>query len=74
MDHAQHPPPQHPPPATAVEAEEEVIPGEVVPMVPATASSRTVSVWPWLHVAGSPDRLIGRFSTKVEPHVRHLNS
>lgn len=49
-------------------------PDDELPVRAKTESRRAVSSCPSGQVAGSPDRLIGRRTSKVSSHVRHRNS
>jgi hypothetical protein len=72
----QQPPPQQPPESGA---ERDALPRSLsLPRLPTSApaidSIRTVSSWPFGHVAGSPEAIISRCSVNVWPHERHRNS
>ena len=64
----QQPPPQHPPPPAGAGAAEDA------PLTETVESSLTVSSWPEGQVAGSPEAVIGRETSKVSPHARQRKS
>jgi hypothetical protein len=69
----QQAPPQQPPPvAAALLAAVAALPAR--PVSPTVGNRRTVSSWPCGHGAGSPERAIGRLTSNVVPHARHLTS
>lgn len=70
LDQLQQPPPQHP---VAGAVARPVGPG-VAPDNATVESSRTVSLCPDGHCAGSREAVIGRVSSKVVEHSRQRNS